>query len=232
VLPARSTLLWALDLSEELTTIPGLTTALIKNHLPRSTATDKGHMHRHQANTSSMHNMQSNIIPARAKVDCMFPSQEICATQDMFCFAALSDAITGTMYTNITDAFPVHSFKSMQYVFVAYIYNLNAIIVRAMMSRTDASMVQAFTKVISTLKSGGYHPALNVMDNECSSMVKKYIRSKSINIQLVPRTTIKPMPPNAPSPLSRNTSLLPLPPLICFAPFNSGMNFSRRSNLP
>jgi hypothetical protein len=42
-LPA-STLLRALDLSEELATIPCLTTALIKNHLPRSTATDKGHI--------------------------------------------------------------------------------------------------------------------------------------------------------------------------------------------
>jgi hypothetical protein len=39
-----STLLQALDLSEELATIPGLTTTLTKNHLPRSTATDNGHM--------------------------------------------------------------------------------------------------------------------------------------------------------------------------------------------
>jgi hypothetical protein len=55
-LPA-STLLQALDLSEELATIPGLTNALIKNHLPRSTTTNKGHMCQHQANTVSMHNM-------------------------------------------------------------------------------------------------------------------------------------------------------------------------------
>jgi hypothetical protein len=79
--------------------------------------------------------------------------------QDVFCFAMVADAITGTMYTNITGAFPDRSFESMQYVFVAFIYNLNAIIVRAMPSCTDASMVQAFTKVISILKSGGYHPA-------------------------------------------------------------------------
>jgi hypothetical protein len=130
--------------------------------------------------------MQSNIIAAGAKVDCMFPPQEICAMQDMFCFAVLANAIMGTMYTNITSAFPVHSFKSMQYVFVAYIYDLNAIIIRAMPSCTDASMVHAFTKVISILKSGGYHPALNVMDNECSALVKKYIQSKAINIQLAP----------------------------------------------
>jgi hypothetical protein len=169
-LPA-STLLWALDLSEELATIPGLTTALIKNHLPCSTATGKGHMHQHQAIKASTCNMQSNIIATHAEVDRMFPLQEICAMQDVFCFAMLANAITGTMYTNITGAFPVCSFKSMQYVFVAYIYDLNAIIVRAMPSRTNASMVQVFTKVISILKSGGYHLALNVMDNECSSTV-------------------------------------------------------------
>jgi hypothetical protein len=95
--------------------------------------------------------MQSNIIAARAKVDRMFPPQEICVMQDMFCFAVLANAIMGTMYSNITGTFPVRSFKSMQYLFVAYIYDLNAIILWAMPSCTDASMVLAFTKVISIL---------------------------------------------------------------------------------
>jgi hypothetical protein len=153
--PPASTLLWALDLSEELAAIPGLTTTLIKNHLLCSTTTNKGDMQQHQANTASMDNMQSNIISASAEVGHMFPPQEICAMQDMFCFAALADAITGTMYTDITSVLPVCSFKSMQCVFVAYIYNLNAIIIGAMLSRTNAAMVQAFTKVISILKSGG-----------------------------------------------------------------------------
>jgi hypothetical protein len=81
--------------------------------------------------------------------------------QDVFCFAVLANAITGTMYTNIIGAFPVRTFKSIQSVFVAYTNNLNAIIVRAMPSCTNASMVQVFTKVISILKSRGYHLALN-----------------------------------------------------------------------
>jgi len=59
----------------------------------------------------------------------MFPQHEICAMQDVFCFAALAKNITGTMYTDITGAFPVRSFKGMQYIFVAYVYDLNAIIV-------------------------------------------------------------------------------------------------------
>jgi hypothetical protein len=106
--------------------------------------------------------------------------------QDVFCFAALANAITWTMYTNITGAFPVQLFKSMQYIFVVHVYDLNAIIVCALPSCTDASMVKAFTKVITTLKSSGYTPALNVMDNECSAAVQKYIRSEKIIIQLVP----------------------------------------------
>ncbi len=80
----------------------------------------------------------------------MFPQQELCAVQDVFCFAALANVITGTMYTDITGAFPVRSFKSMQYIFVAYIFDLNAIIVRIMPSRTDAAMVTACNEVILT----------------------------------------------------------------------------------
>jgi hypothetical protein len=98
-------------------------------------------MRRHQAKTASMRNMQSDITATHAKVDRMFPPQIICALQDVFCFAVLANAITGTMYTDITGAFPVRSLKSMQYVFVAYIYDLNAIIVQAILSCIDASMV-------------------------------------------------------------------------------------------
>ena len=74
----------------------------------------------------------------------------------------------------------------MQYLFVAYVYDLNAIIVHAMPTQTDASMITAFTEVIATLRARGYHPALNVMDNECSAAVEKSIKSSKTNIQLVP----------------------------------------------
>jgi hypothetical protein len=143
-------------------------------------------MRQHRSNTASTRKNHNDIVAARAEVDHMFPQHEICTMQDVFCFAALANTITGTMYTDITSAFPVCSLKSMQYIFVAYVYDLNAIIVRAMASRTDASMATAFTEVISTLKTGGYHPALNVMDNECSAAVENYIRSEQINIQRVP----------------------------------------------
>ncbi len=93
----------------------------------------------------------------------------------MFCFAALADASLGTMYTNITGAFSVQSFKNIQYIFVAYVYNLNTIIVHPMPSRTNSLFIAAFYEVFVILRARDYQPALNVMDNECSKAVEKHI---------------------------------------------------------
>jgi hypothetical protein len=184
--PTAATLLLALTKSTELRPIPGLTTTLIQNHLPKSTATDKSHMWRHRANTASTRNNHPAIVLARAEVDNMFPIHEACAARNMFCCAALADATTGTMYTDITGAFPVRSFNNMQYIFVAYIYNLNAIIVRPMTNCTNASFITAFTEVFHILKAHQYQPVLNVMDNECSKAVEKHIKKNKMKIQLVP----------------------------------------------
>ncbi len=117
------------------------------------------------------------------------PQQEACSMQDVFCFAALPDANTGTMYTDLTDSFPVRLFKNMLYIFVAYVYDRNAIIVCAMPTRTNAAMITAFKEVVKVLQTRGYHPALNVMDNVCSTVVERYIWLEKINIQLVPPHT-------------------------------------------
>ncbi len=116
----------------------------------------------------------------------MMPQQEACSMQYMFCFTALANANTRTMNTDLTGSFPVWSFKNMQYIFVAYVYDLNAIIVHAMPTRTNTAMITAFKEVITVLRTRGYCPALNVMDNKCSAAVEQYICSENINTQLVP----------------------------------------------
>ncbi len=110
--------------------------------------------------------MQPAIVQARRNVDSLQPDEEICAAHDMFCFAALAKLITATMYTNLPCALPVRSFKSMQYIFVAYIYDFNATLVHAMPSKNNAAMITTFTKILATLAAHGYKPTLNVTDNE------------------------------------------------------------------
>ncbi len=81
----------------------------------------------------------------------MMPQQEACSMQDVFCFAALANANTETMYTDLTGSFPVWLFKKMQYIFVAYAYDLNAIILCAMPTCTNAAMITTFKDVIEVL---------------------------------------------------------------------------------
>jgi hypothetical protein len=126
---------------------------LIRSNLPQSTATDKGHMRRHCSSTASTCNKHAGVILAHAKFDCTIPAHKACASQDMFCLAALADSTPGTMYTDLTGAFPVRSFKNMIYIFLAYIYDLIAIIVRPMASCTDASFIAAFTEVFTILRA-------------------------------------------------------------------------------
>jgi len=126
------------------------------------------------------------MLQARSDVDRLEPIKEVCSAHDMFCFAALADMHTRTMYTDGTGAFPMRSFRNMQYVFMAYIYDLNAILVRAMPSKNDGAMIAAFTDILATLNACGYAPALNVMDNKCSKAVKAHIRSNKMDIHLVP----------------------------------------------
>jgi hypothetical protein len=140
----------------------------------------------HRSNTASTRNKHADVILVHADVNRMFPAHKACAAQDMLCFAALADATTGTMYTDLTGAFPVRSFKNMIYIFVAYIYDLNAIIVRPMALCTDASFIAAFTKIFAILRARNYQQELNVMDNECSKAVEKHIRANKMTIQLVP----------------------------------------------
>ena len=173
--PPATLLLRALERSKELATIPGFMSRLVGTHLPRSTATDKGHMQRHQQGTRSTRSLQPAILEARRQVNKLLPTKEICAAHDIFCFVALADLNTGTMYTNLSGAFPVRSFRSMQYIFVAYIYDLNAILVCAMPSKNDSAMIDAFTDILTTLAACDYHPTLNVMDNECSKAIAAHI---------------------------------------------------------
>ena len=182
--PPKATLLRAIN-NQPLTTFPGLTYDLISKHLPPSTATDKGHMKRRRQNIRSTRSNKDAVTQAKYEASDMNPPQQMCSALDMFCFAALADANEGTMYTDLTGKFPVRSYKNNQYVFVAYFYSINDILVRAMPNRADASMVATFKDIIGHLKSCGHQPQMNVMDNECSKAVKTYINSENINIQLV-----------------------------------------------
>ena len=73
----------------------------------------------------------------------------------------------------------------MNYIFVAYVYKLNAILLRSMKSREDASMVEAFTIIYTKLEEAGHNPKIHVLDNEFSRAVQNFLIKKGTAIQNV-----------------------------------------------
>ncbi len=137
----------------------------------------------------------------------------------------------GTMYTDITGAFPVGSFKNMQYIFATYIYDLNAIIVQPMPSCTDSLFIAAFFEVFVIFRACDYQPALNVMDNKCSKTVEKHNRANKMNIQLVPPHSHHINALERAIATFKKTLSPPSQLLTCFAPNSFGTNFYHKSNL-
>ena len=117
----------------------------------------------------------------------MTPIDHICSAHEdkIYCSAAIGDKNKNTIYSDLTGQFPVRSYDGMVYIFVAYVYKFNAILLRPMKSREDASMVEAFTRIYIDLEAIGHKPKLHVLDNECSRSVQNFLKIKDTTRQNV-----------------------------------------------
>ena len=80
------------------------------------------------ANTAPTNITNSNVIEDRH------------SASNAFCCAALGDATTGTIYTDMTGAFPVTSLESMHAYFGAYDYDTNTIVAKPCPDFKDATI--------------------------------------------------------------------------------------------
>ena len=98
--------------------------------------------------------MRKAILDARKNVDDMDPQEHVCTGIDdsMYWFAVLADTQDDTIYSDLPGCFPVPSYSGNNYIFVAYIYKINAIILWFMKNRTDECMIKAFKEVYDYLK--------------------------------------------------------------------------------
>ena len=168
-------------------TFPGLKYNLIRKYLPMSTATLKGHMIHRQQFMNWTSNTKQQLDDMRKSIVDMTPMKHVCATHkdEIFCFAAIEDKNKNTLYNNLTGQFPVRSFEGISYIFVAYVYKLNAILLCPMKSRKDGIMIAAFTRIYSNLEEIGHKPTLHVLNNECSRSVHIFFKSKDTTRQHV-----------------------------------------------
>jgi hypothetical protein len=175
--PVPSTWIKAID-AGFFATWPGLTSALVRNHLPKSEATCKGHMR----------TTRTNVRSTKPQPLLAGPSTDAPAVQpfrEKECYLMPID-VSGKVYTDQTGRFPKFSSKGSKYLMVLYDFDTNAILAEPLKNKTAAEQLRATTVLHNYLQRRGFHPQFHIMDNECPITTKNYLHDSSINFQLVP----------------------------------------------
>jgi hypothetical protein len=134
-------------------TSPGLTAKLVREKLPKSIATVKGHLNRQRKNIRST---QPRAIETNANEDSNPPSDSP-NQRSHHVFAAVTD-VTGQISTVLTGQFPITSGRGNKYILVLYHYDSNAILAEPMKNRSDNEHLRAYNKLHQFIVEPGFKP--------------------------------------------------------------------------
>ena len=181
--PVPSTWIQAID-NGNFATWPGLTSDLVRKHLPKAIATVKGHLNQHRKNVRSTKQHTPELNTSQHDCD-MFPPQLQPNKRTHHIYASVID-LTTQISTDLTGRFPVTSSRGNKYVMVLYCYDSNAILTEPMKSRAESEHLRAFNKLHQFLVDRGFRPEFQRLDNEASFEFQRNLRSKNIEYQLAP----------------------------------------------
>ena len=93
--------------------------------------------------------------------------------------------MNGTIYTDLTGAFPVTSARGNKLLYIAYSYDANGILWETMKSKNDSEMSRVFKTVYEKLEKRGIKPKFHIMDNEASITVVSWLEQNKVDAQKV-----------------------------------------------
>ena len=185
--------------------IPRLTANMIAANPPNSVATAMGHLDqtrqvkrpRKRAQGQARHQLSSpqpmptsepTTDPTTGDPNYDDPIDEDPLTDVHTKIVLLSD-LSNVAHVDATGRFPVKSRKGNEYVLVSvwdgYVH------FEAMSSRSSASYVQAYTRMLAFYKSVGRTPRFWRLDNETSAELEKFLADNGSSVQLVPPGTYR-----------------------------------------
>ena len=101
------------------------------------------------------------------------------------CFSAFANKRTGVIFNDMTGNFPFVSLDGSLCYFVMYHYESNRILATPITGLTDTIIFDAYKQRFEMLKSKGIKVRMNVMDNQATKHIKKFLSKKECDIQLV-----------------------------------------------
>lgn len=104
---------------------------------------------------------------------------------NIFCFGAFADKQTGILYKDLTGAFPYMSLEGNVSFLIIYHYESNAILALPISGFDDNIVFAVYKTQFDFLESKGYKIKLNVMDNQCTKQIKKFLTKNDCELMLV-----------------------------------------------
>jgi hypothetical protein len=104
---------------------------------------------------------------------------------NIFCFGAFANKNRGILYHDLTGLFPFMSFDGSICFFVLYNYESNAILATPIAGLEDVSIFNAYKKFLKDLTAKEFKPKLNVMDNQATRHIKKFLTKNNCKLQIV-----------------------------------------------
>jgi hypothetical protein len=131
---------------------------------------------------------------------------------NIFClFAAFADKRTRILYNDLTGTFPFISLEGNVCFLIVYHYKTNAILALPIAGFSDDIMFAAYQQQYNLLKLKGYKIRLNIMDNQATKVIKKFLDEQQCNLLLVEPHTTMSMLQSVPFKHSRHISSAPWP---------------------
>ena len=165
---------------------PGIDDLNFKKLIKTTKATLKGHLDQERKNLQST--KSPSIGTATIKHDIQkdaFPEQLNAKSQSCF-YIILDMAKEATTYTDLTGHFPYQSSRGNTYIFVAYNYDGNAILVEPMPNREADTIILCWKKCHDHLINNGVATTHYILDNECSKAFKNALKNEQVTFELVP----------------------------------------------
>jgi len=177
--PVISTLQKAIA-NNHLVSWPGISKINFKLNIVDTQAMDLGHLDQERKHLQSTKNPSSPENKPIIKIkDNNQRSFEILNSIIPFSAKSLT-------YGDLTGAFPYTSTRGAKYLYLMYDYDANAILVHPLKSRQGGEIKKAWEHLTSRLTKHGHVIKHFILDNECSNKLKKSIRLKNMQFQLVP----------------------------------------------
>jgi hypothetical protein len=104
---------------------------------------------------------------------------------NMFCFGTFANRNSGIMYHNLTGSFSFMLYDESVCFFILYNYKSNSILAMPIVGLDNVSIFQVYKQQSEMLKLKGFKPKLNIMDNQATKHIEKFLIENKRKLQLV-----------------------------------------------